>query len=245
MPFSKPVRSKAFGNFDLSKSVTERVRGDLKTVLELDEKIQEGIIEILPGFLLSQLHSEDDALVEEFVKKFKIEERSVRTSLRVFGFLARQLMDDEGGVKDDPPQIVSEDICSLGLIDEKNIERITPLIAKVKDVTANEIAGKLYERQFSGGVFPAFAGVEYAADLRLVPNNRFSVGSNPDLYVPEVKAMVPVVSLKIALRNADTEGIAVQMTKVDVERTIDMLKAALRDVVLLEGVEVDQEDHQK
>lgn len=133
--------------------------------------------------------------------------------LTVSGFLL------QGMGESDSTDDILDDIDSLKLLNEEQIQRIRKLVEGLVAVWKTDFGfvQKIYSEQHS--VIRVPSAVSSVTDLRAVIHNEFRIGDELDKYDPKIQKLVPVSIMR--LRFDDQEEIVFQLD----QRTLRILVA--------------------
>ncbi|MEM9462651.1 MAG: hypothetical protein AAGF11_51360 [Myxococcota bacterium] len=220
------AQSALFSQFDLSEDENREFEPDLRRLLELDAHVREKLLERLPRWFVLRI---GDALAREFAEQFGVPQSTVLGTLRCYDFFVRNLLHDNND--DTIEQWVTDLTAMLGLHKEES-EQLRSALAPLGTLPLEEVAGQLARRQ--PGVLPEFDAIETTVELRAVFGRSFILGERLSSYEPEVRDLVPIVSM--AMSTDTQEHLRVQLHVDDLRLVVDKLQAALREAEALEAM---------
>jgi len=220
------MKSSVFRDFArLSKRFTE----DLNSIGGFEDAQLALLLERMPKIVWAKTGQDESVELDTLVKEVKGDVQSLLRIVDVLDYIAHK-WDEFSDTLDN----FIYDLDQLAIIQEDRREKVKDFLVKyIRSIDRDK--GERLRRTFSSSVIPNIRGVTAVVDFRAVMNNVFKPTSMRIAeYTSSCLGFVPKVILKVSSDADQGKPILVQLEKDELIRTIDSLKAALKD---LEGAE--------
>jgi len=167
----------------------------------------------------------------------------VSSALSSLAFLLMRLTDEQvsGDSVEDLAADFAESAKTCGVAVPDDAETVfTDVVDRIRNVVASEYEKVKDRKATAAGVLPSIKSFGTTVEFRAVVENEFRIGLSADEYEPNVKGLVPVISVAIDVDEGPVKSFCFQASEDELKALIEELRSAfvcLRDAKRLTGIE--------
>lgn len=225
------MESKLFSQFDPKDVKEDRFGEDISLLLSLSEKQLALISDNLESLLKTRTTAEAKPIIESLESKTGLARTTIERVITQLRFFISALYDEE--TKKDEPSLWAADLIELDLLPKESGPLFLKVIQFLKE-NFESLASLHRERRTESGVLPVFRGVDTTVELRAVLKNEYKLGTDVELFEPELQSMCSVVSVAISVDSGLNKNFTFQATPDELNYLISELRAAQKCASIME-----------
>jgi len=227
------MKSNLFSSFDPKAKSNDKFIGDMKRLMETNETQRNLILQAFPELYREESVSKREPLINDLVQKTGLNRLDIGSAHAIIEFMVKQLDNETVNVAADSPESWVEDLLSLGILEPDLAPAFTDFMRSIKQRAEKDLLSIRKERVYGAGILPSLTGVGTTVELRGIFDKEYHLGTPITEYTPQMRSVVPVISISISVNRGHPTDFMFQATQNDVDALISALEAAKKEVTTL------------
>ena len=225
------MESKLFDEFDPLDESNKQFRQHLVRLLELSEDDQRLCVEALADFAIADTRQANMHVVKSIQAHSKLSAVEILQALNLLYFFLKTMLKE--ATRSDLPEQWRTDLVNIGVLQEPHDAMFHTLTQRLRAQVLPRVERTLRRERASSGVLPTLKGVGVTVELRAVRENRYHWDTDIQYYRPKIIDIVGIASISIGVDEGTPEDFYFQVDERSLQRLIDSLIAAKRDLEAL------------